>query len=225
MNYLYTLLLVFTIAYPLLKSFEDKIQFYKKFPSLFPSIIISAIVFIAWDMWFVGIGIWKFNPEYILGFYVYNLPLEECLFFFIIPFSCAFIYEVMNYFVKKDIFKNHYYFTLAFILLCLTIAALYHNRAYTLVVFLSLAIIFSVQLFVLKSNYLGKFYLSWLVTVIPFLIVDGIVTGAPIVIYDDVQNMGIRIGSIPLEDLFYWMVHFILIISIYESLQKRKNQV
>src|SRR4051812_48455392 len=105
-HYTYLLLDIFTLSYPLFKSFEDKVRFYKQWKYLFPAIFISALVFIIGDVWFTNIGIWKFNPDYFLGFYIFNLPVEECLFFIIVPFSSIFIYEVMNYFIKKDLLAN-----------------------------------------------------------------------------------------------------------------------
>src|SRR6056297_1528848 len=97
-NFTYIALLIFSVSFPLYKSFEGKIQLYKKFKYIFPAILITAIPFLAWDIAFEKIHIWQFNPDYPLGVNILGLPLEEWLFFFIIPFACIFIYEVMQYF-------------------------------------------------------------------------------------------------------------------------------
>ncbi|MBA3707186.1 MAG: carotenoid biosynthesis protein, partial [Bacteroidetes bacterium] len=65
-HYTYFLLIIFTIFYPLLKSFENKIKFADKWKFLFPAIIINGIIFIVWDIWFTSVGIWKFNPDYVI---------------------------------------------------------------------------------------------------------------------------------------------------------------
>ena len=61
---------------------------------------------------------------------------------------------------------------------------------------------------------------------IPFLIVNGILTGSfikdEVVWYDDLENLGLRIFTIPIEDAFYGMLLLILSISIYEYLRKKK---
>jgi lycopene cyclase domain-containing protein len=46
---------------------------------------------------------------------------------------------------------------------------------------------------------------GFLVSLFPFYIVNGILTAWPVVLYNNTQNMGIRIGTIPFEDHFYSM--------------------
>ena len=224
MHYSYFLLLLFTLAYPLFKSFEKKIQFFKKWSSLFPAILISAILFIAWDIWFTHIGVWSFNPDYVVGIFILDLPVEEWLFFFITPFSCVFIYEVLNYFIKKDVLaRSVKYINTILGSSLIVLAIIYHDRLYTFVDFMLLGIFLLIHQYILKSVYLSRFYLTWIVCIIPFLIVNGFITGLPIVNYDDLYNTHVRIYCIPVEDLFYGMLNFLLVITIYEYFkQKRK---
>lgn len=224
MHYYYLLILALTLFYPLFKSFETKIQFYKKWNALFPAILISAVLFISWDIWFTKIGVWKFNPEYVVGWFICGLPAEEWLFFFITPFSCVFIHEVLNYFIKKDVLKSSVKYINTFLALSLiTIAIINHNRIYTLIDFSILGCFLLIHQYVLKSNYLNRFYLTWIVCTIPFLIVNGLITGLPIVEYNKLHMLNIRIYSIPIEDLFYGMLNILLVISIYEFLKNRKK--
>lgn len=224
MHYAYFLILAFTLSYPLFKSFENKIQFYKKWNSLFPAIVISAVLFIAWDIWFTKIGVWRFNAEYITGLFILGLPIEEWLFFFITPFSCVFIHEVLIYFVKKDVFANSVkYINTILALGLIAIAIINYNKIYTLVDFALLGSFLLIHQYIFKSVYLGRFYLTWLVCIVPFLLVNGFITGLPIVNYNNLYNLNIRIYCIPLEDMFYGMLNTLLVISIYEYLkQKRK---
>ena len=122
-HYVYLLLILFTLSYPLYKSFENKIQYYKKWKFLFPGILFSAFFFIAWDVWFTHIGVWRFNSDFVMGFNIINLPIEEWLFFIVVPFSCVFIYEVLNYFVKKDLLSTQSKFiTIALVIILLIIS-------------------------------------------------------------------------------------------------------
>lgn len=223
MHYIYSLLLAFTLSYPLFKSFEDKISFSKKWKYLFPGIILSAVFFISWDIWFTRIGVWKFNPDFVLGLYILNLPLEEWLFFLIVPFSCVFIYEVMNYFVKKDILAP-YYKLITFILISflLIVAGININKLYTTVTFIALAAFLLIHLLIIRSNYLGRFYLAWIVCTIPFLIVNGVLTAMPVLIYNDQENLNLRIYTIPVEDYFYGMLNILQVITVYEYLKQKK---
>ncbi len=224
MHSVYFLILAFTLSYPLFKSFEDKIRFYKKWPALFPAILISAALFIAWDVWFTKAGVWSFNNEFVTGFYLLGLPIEEWLFFFITPFSCVFIHEVLLYFVKKDVLAGSVKYINSILGLgLLATAAFYHDRLYTVVDFSLLGGFLLIHQYVLKSAYLGRFYLTWSVCIIPFFLVNGFITGLPIVIYDNLYNINIRIYTIPLEDLFYGMLNFLLVMTIYEYLKQKKQ--
>lgn len=227
MHFIYSGLLLFTLSYPLLKSFEEKIQFHKKWKFLFPGIFASAVFFIVWDIWFTKIGIWEFNTQFILGYKLLELPIEEWLFFLIIPFSCVFIYEVMNYFVKKDVLgKQSKFITITLILILVILIIIYHDKLYTLITCSILSIFLIIHLFIIKSNYLGRFYLAWGVCIIPFLLVNGVLTAMPVLIYNDNENMGIRLYTIPLEDLFYGMLNILQVITIYEWLKTRnKNSI
>ena len=224
MHYIYLLLLIFTLSYPLFKSFEEKIQFHKKWKFLFPAIIISALFFIVWDIWFTTIGVWKFDDDYVLGLFILKLPIEEWLFFFITPFSCVFIYEVLNYFIKKDVLaKQSKYITIILAIALLVLAIVYHDKLYTFIDFMFLSVLLFVHQYIIKSNYMGRFYITWAVCIIPFLLVNGIITGMPIVIYDNLYNTSFRIYTIPVEDLIYGMLNILLVITIYEYL-KQKNK-
>lgn len=225
MHYIYILLLIFTLSYPLLKSFENKICYYKKWKFLFPGIILSAIFFIAWDVWFTSIGIWKFNPDFVLGIFFLKLPIEEWLFFLIVPFSCVFIYEVMNYFVKKDVLASHSgIITIILISFLLIAAGVNINKLYTAVTFIALAFFLLVHIFILRSDYLGRFYLAWIICSIPFLIVNGVLTAMPVLIYNDMENMNLRIYTIPVEDFFYGMLNILQVITVYEYLKRKDHE-
>ena len=223
MHFIYIGLILFTISYPLFKSFEEKIQYSSKWKFLFPGLLLSGAFFIVWDIWFTSIGIWKFNPDYVLGFFIGGLPIEEWLFFIVVPFSCVFIYEVMNYFVKRDVLANYSKtITIILILISIIIAVLYRHQLYTVVTFSLLAIFLLFHLIILKSSYLGRFYLAWLVCLIPFFIVNGVLTAMPVLIYNDAENMGIRLYTIPLEDAFYGMLNVLQVVTVYEWLKNRK---
>jgi len=48
-----------------------------------------------------------------------------------------------------------------------------------------------------------NFWLTIVISYIPFLIVNYLLTSIPIVTYNDFENFGIRIITIPIEDLGY----------------------
>lgn len=227
-KYLYLLLNVFTISFPLIRSFEPKIQYAKKWHALFPAIAITATFFLIWDYFFTIIGVWSFNPTYLTGIYLGALPIEEWLFFITVPFACVFIYEVLNYFIKKDILSNiSTPITFILIPLFLLIGLLNLDKWYTSVNFIVAAIMLSIHYRVYGNRILGRFYLAYLVHLIPFLIVNGVLTGSfidqPVVFYNNAENLSIRLGTIPIEDIVYSMTLLLMNITLYEGFLNRKK--
>ena len=98
MNQHYTYFIILAAAFigPFALSFDKKVAFYKKWKYLFRAILFPALFYIVWDIFFTAKGIWSFNEDYITGFKIYNLPVEEVLFFFVVPYCCVFIYECMR---------------------------------------------------------------------------------------------------------------------------------
>ena len=85
MQYLYLLLNLGAILVPLIFSFHPKLKFYKMWPALGLSIIFNMVLFIPWDHIFTVNGFWGFDSNYLIGYSLLELPLEEWLFFICIP--------------------------------------------------------------------------------------------------------------------------------------------
>lgn len=223
--YTYLLLNLITISFPLIRSFEKKIYFVGKWRYLFPAITITGSFFIIWDHYFTTLNIWSFNPSYIIGWYFFSLPLEELLFFLSVPFACVFIYEVVNYFLKDDPLKkisNYLVWALAAIFLAI---ALYNvGRFYTLITFSLSSFFLVLHWFVFKTEIFGKFFITYLIHLLPFFLVNGVLTYLPVVIYNDEENLGIRLFTIPIEDSVYSMLLLLINISIYEYFKRRKKR-
>ncbi|MFC4872247.1 lycopene cyclase domain-containing protein [Negadavirga shengliensis] len=227
-NYYYLGLLVITLAYPLLQSFERRIQYYKKWYALGPAVFIPAALYIYWDHWFTAIGVWGFNPRYVIGIYLFGLPMEEIMFFFIVPFACVFIYEVMIYFVKRDILRPFaHFFVYLTAPLFFILGTIHIDKLYTAINFLLTGIILLIHFIIFKNKYLGRFLLGYFVTLIPFMLVNGILTGSfldePIVIYNDSENLSLRVGTVPIEDSVYLLGLLLLNITIYEKIKSLKT--
>jgi lycopene cyclase domain-containing protein len=47
-------------------------------------------------------------------------------------------------------------------------------------------------------------------------VVNGVLTGLPVVIYNNMENSGIRIGTIPVEDFLYNAILLAMNIGLYE---------
>lgn len=225
-HYTYFLILAASLTGPLFLSFDKKVAFYKKWKYLFLPMLIPALVYITWDIFFTSKGIWSFAEDYITGIKIFNLPLEEILFFFVVPYCCIFIYEcIRSYFPGIKNKKNANFFLQGLAIILLVTGILFYNKQYTFLVFLFTAffigIIYLFRLF-FKSFNATAFLISYAIILIPFLLVNGFLTAIPVVIYNNAQNLGIRIYTIPFEDIFYGMLLVLMNISIYEKLLNRR---
>ena len=86
-----------------------------------------------------------------------------------------------------------------------------------------LVIIFSLIMIKLNTPNRGIFYLSYAIILIPFTAVNGILTGyitpAPIVWYNDAENLGIRFLTIPIEDYLYYFLMYGICYVVYERVK------
>ena len=79
----------------------------------------------------------------------------------------------------------------------------------------------------LRTRFMGRFYFAFAFILIPFFIVNGILTGSfidePVIWYNNKENLGIRLGTIPLEDVFYGMLMVLIPVTIAETLEERAS--
>jgi len=205
---LYTAILFFSFVFPLALSFDKKVAFYKKWKSLFPATIIIAAIYIAFDVLFTKNGIWGFNPDYHSNIIIFGLPIEEWLFFVFIPYASIFTHFVFIAYFPKIKLSDTYTNILTTILLLSFVLIITFNveKAYTFFNY-SVLIIALIWAIFDKSKILNSFYISFILVLLPFLIVNGLLTGSfiegEVVWYNNAENLGIRIGTIPIEDIGY----------------------
>ncbi|WP_421945064.1 lycopene cyclase domain-containing protein [Pedobacter sp.] len=223
MNYLYLLINIAVILFPLLLSFDKKVYFFSKWKFILPAIIITGIVFLIWDLLFVKLNVWSFNPAYLVGISFFGLPLEEILFFLTVPYACVFIYECLNvYFPKNNL--QRYSLALSNLLLGVCIAILFfgYSKWYTVINF---GFLFVVLLYVeyvnAKLRFMYKFYRAYVVSLLPFYIVNGFLTAIPVVIYNNEETLNMRVGTIPFEDHFYLLSLLLMNVFLYEFFKNR----
>jgi len=225
-NWLYVFINLGAISIPFIAGFDKRLRFDKQWKFLFPAMLLTMVIFIPWDMVKTYLEVWGFNPRYLLGIYIGNLPLEEWLFFIAIPYACLFTYHSLNYLVKKDYLgKYSDRITLVLAIVLLVIGLFNTGRLYTSVTFISTGVFLLFHRFVVKGDYMGRFYLMYLVTLIPFFIVNGLLTGSfipdEVVFYDDTQNLGIRLGTIPVEDMVYGLLMLLMNVTWFEYFRNR----
>jgi len=188
--------------------------------------MLTMGVFIPWDVIFTINGVWGFNSDYFLGFEIFSLPLEEWLFFICIPFACVFThYALLLYFPNLKLNKvATKAISISLVLILFILALANYDKWYTLVNF-SLAIPLTWLVYKYNPQLLQHFFLTFLVILIPFFIVNGVLTGSwidnQVVWYNNAENLGIRMGTIPVEDSIYAYSMILMNLYFFEYLCSR----
>lgn len=240
-HYTYLLLDLGIISIPFLASFRKDYPFYTTWPSFFKAMLITAIFFIVWDIAFTKNGIWGFNPEYLTGIEFFSLPLEEYLFFFVVPYACTFTFYAFRALMKKDpIQLVQRYIGLFLFSLCVALTITHIGRHYTFFTCLFTAIFLGLHLWRWNYRWISWLYISYAAILIPFVLSNGVLTGLwfyeypllhsepgmvkdQIVWYNDAHNLGIRLFSIPLDDIIYGFLLVGLNVTLYQYFLKRKG--
>ena len=206
--FLYLLLNIGSVSIPFLYSFEKKMRFIKHWKSVLLSLTIVASIFLIWDAIFTKNGVWGFNPDYHLNYLLFQMPIEEWMFFFCIPYSSVFIHFSLEFFKPKLLLSEKLtrFITLFLILMLIPVVILNSGKEYTFVnySFLIFTLVIGLRF---GLQYLRRFYIAFLIILIPFLLVNGVLTGTgleePVVWYNNDENLGVRLLTIPIEDIGY----------------------
>lgn len=218
---LYLWIILAILALPLVLSFDKKVAYVRKWPTVLAATAIVAAVFIPWDILKTAAGVWGFNKRYVGEFAFYGLPAGELLFFVVVPFACIFIYEVVRaYFRERTMRVSRVVWLLAAAAL-VVLGLVFRHQTYTLTVLVSVAAVLLLAA-LWQPEMLGSFHF-WLaiaLSYIPFLIFNGILTSVPLVVYNDAEIWGGRVYTIPVEDFFYSFSLLGLAILVYRPLRR-----
>src|SRR5690606_14687996 len=126
------------------------------------------------------------------------------LFFITVPYACIFIYETVSFYVKEVKFNfNNKLFLIPAVLLII-FGIIFYDQNYTFTVS-----IFTASFFIgaiLFNKYLlasRNFWITMLISFLPFLIVNYFLTSIPVVTYNDAAFSAKRFITIPYEDFLY----------------------
>ena len=204
-------------------------KYIKRWKAVFSAITITAVFFIIWDIIFTKIGVWSFNPRYHSGIEFFHLPLEEWLFFICIPYSSIFIHFAFHYFCPtislSDNTVKRIYWTLMLVLL--PTITMNYDKWYTFINYSVLVLVLTYTVYK-APKILNTYFITFLIILIPFAIVNGILTGSfidePVVSYNNDENLGIRLGTIPVEDVGYAFTMMLMSLVLIMKFEKIKNE-
>jgi lycopene cyclase domain-containing protein len=226
-RYLYLYAHLFALIPVLALSFDKKVAYYKTWKHLLPALLIVSIIFWIWDIAKTYYQVWGFNPKYYTVLLI-NLPLEEWFFFITFPFCSVFIYECLQAYFPNDNFKKYdTHLSLSFGLGFLLIGILNWGHSYTATTWIPAGLFALWHFETFENTYRTRFYNAFIIILIPFIVVNSVFTGAftlePIVIYNPEEYLGIRIGTIPLDDFAYNFLLQFTILTVYFRIKKDSN--
>lgn len=224
---LYFFLNIASFFIPFLYSFENRMKFIKRWKAVFSAIILTAIFFIVWDIIFTKMGVWSFNTKYHSGIDFFDLPLEEWLFFVCIPYASLFIHFAFHYFLPNVSLSDKTVKNIYWVLMIVLLPTIFfnYNKLYTAVNYSVLVLLLSYTVYKVP-RILNTFFITFLIVLIPFSIVNGILTGSfieePVVMYNNNENLGIRLGTIPIEDVGYAFSMLLMSLVLIQKIENRK---
>lgn len=72
------------------------VRVYRQTRRLALSLACVAAVFVAWDLVGAQLGHWDYNPRLVTGLRILGLPIEEYLFFLVVPLCGILTYEAVR---------------------------------------------------------------------------------------------------------------------------------
>ena len=182
---------------------------------------VISLPFILWDIIATRDGHWAFNEKFILGPKIFGLPIEELLFFFMVPVVMLVVWYLVRLRVKERRIDVSMFYRPILVILGFSTFMTIH-RPYTFIV-LAVATLF--WYIAGRTDYFNSYrffvFQFWLLLL--FFLSNTLLTWPPVVTYGEGAIMGLRIGTIPIEDFLY---NFVLIngfILTYMKTERLKN--
>ncbi|MBB5636423.1 lycopene cyclase domain-containing protein [Pedobacter cryoconitis] len=225
MNYTYLFVNLALLLLPVLLFSIRQLDFTNNSKFIILAVLINVFAFSIPTEFLTQLKVIVFNPPYLSGMTLWQLPIEELLFSFILPLSGLAIYLFLNY-RFPDNSHDKYSLALSNIMLGVCIAMLYfgHQKLYTLFTF-SILLVFILYIeYVNKIRFMYRFYRAFLVTLIPFYIVYSVIVNLPVIQYNSVETLRFNQFNIPFETPFYFMAMLLLTVYLFEFFKLRSRR-
>ena len=102
LKFSYLGVLLFTVCASFWLQIALSVRVLERFTRLLCSILPVAIPFLCWDAYAISREHWRFDAKQIVGIYsVFHIPIEEILFFIVVPTAAIMTLEAVRK-VKKN---------------------------------------------------------------------------------------------------------------------------
>ena len=220
----YLFLLLIYLVIPVILGFQKNVRFVFRLRYFVPAALFSALIFLMLEWRFISSSIWTFNGDYLTGLSLLKIPVEEWLSLFIIAFSSAYIYEWLK--IRfKDFEKPNLFLAISLVLFVVyaVLAYVFRRNLFSFFTFFLTAIYLGYTVFRNRyKKHFTKFYLAWLITLLPFFIVSFISNLLPVVIYNAAHIIQVNVLGIPVERFVYLYLLLLINFTIYEFISDRK---
>lgn len=220
-NFWYLLILFALAGLTMFLFLKKTIVFIMEIKYMLPAIIFSSAIFILFNKRLLETGIVEFNPNYLIGKNLFNLPVEEWLFLLVISFFSFSVYLlVADRFANFE--KHKPFVAISAVLLVFLGFEAWTSREKLVpfFIFFLLVIYFGYTLFRNRFKiHLAKFFISYLIVAIPFLAIKAILNSLPVVTYNNEYILGLRLFNMPIEEFAYLFLLMLINITIFEYLR------
>lgn len=225
MSYTYLLINLGLLLLSALLFSNRKLNFSGNSKFIILAVLINVFIFSIPTEYMTRLKVIVFNPPYLSGMTLWELPFEELLFSMLLPLCGLAIYQFLN--VRfPDNSRDKYSLAVSNIVLGICIAMLYfgYQKLYTLITFAVLLVFIGYIEYFNKLRFMYKFYRAYLVSLIPFYIVYSILTTIPVIQYNNEQTLKFNLGHIPYENHFYFMSMLLMSVYFYELFKSRATR-
>ncbi len=223
-SYTFLIILILVFIVPLFYIISGKYDFRKKLRYGIPAILISGFIFLLWDIRFTEVGVWSYDADYTLGISQKGLPLEQWLFYLVFSCTSLLVYEaIKTRFRTLDLNNIFVAIGLLMVIVFAIIAYMYRVRVYTFFCFLFTAVYFGYTIFRNQfKSCLTHFFLSYLVMLVPYFLLNGILTWNMAIEYHQEQVLNVWILMMPVENLVFLFLLLLINTTVYEYLSEHR---
>jgi len=189
------------------------------------ALLLGGAPWVAWDLLVAGHH-WDFNPLYVTGSEFLGLPLEEWGFFLAVPFACLFSWERLAWgpLGTTDARWAPVVWAGASFALLAPLAWALGAPAYTALALGSVSAPFGLDLLAGGRVFHNPRAWAWLALVAAFTVAfNNVLTGLPIVTYEPSAQLGLRLFTMPIEDLGFGLGHLGVVLVLYEGLRRGRS--
>ncbi len=190
------------------------------------SILLVLLFYIPWVGWFKSLDVLGWGEAYTTSISIINVPIDEILWmggvmlFFLVLYEWAARFE--SIFKKPDnIVKLTGFLALCFFALSIVLV----TRIYSFAIFSLLAIFLTWQALIARGKFMAKSIFTFTISLLflfPFeLYRTGFFSKQGMIWYDQQEHLQWTVLSIPVENIAFYFLIFLLLITFYENLKAR----